>query len=548
TTGSGYIDSVTFNLPLGSALSTDPTGPDAYGYFAYDNTDAAYEMSRPFQYINISAGLGTDLNINDVGEQPPTASTYTALRGLPFRFKFYGVEYNEITVCSNGWAAFGDHHEQDPFRNYPIPGQQAPDAMMAVFWDDLKTSGTGQGVWDYFQADSHRYVIQWKAQGAFSTSALDFEIVLLDPNYYPTRDGNGIIVYQYQQITESYGQTNDVPYSTVGIQAPGRTVGLQYRFHNTAASGGATLVAGRSIVFTTESRTAFGRIHGTITDAETQQPMPGVIVTLQGRSERDTTDAQGAYDLPSVLVGTYLVQAKRPGFNDAIVENVVVMMDSTVTLNFAMLHPEIATSVDHINVSLPNDPPTAYFNLVNDGNGPLDYQISVSYAPSVLDEEWSYLTGFDVSGATGDQIIQGCELVGDNWWVTGGVGQGEPKRFYRFDLNGNFVNSFTQPSTEALGWFDMAYDGQYVYGSSSNLIRGVDATGAVCTTIPSPLNPTRALAYDPATDHFWVADYVSAIYEITRTGDIVHQFSSNHTVTGLAWNPSDAQGYKLYVY
>ena len=127
--------------------------------------------------------------------------------------------------------------------------------------------------------------------------------------------------------------------------------------------------------------------------------------------------------------------------------------------------------------------------------------------------------------------------------------------FYRFDLVGNLFDAIPQPSVHSLGWYDLAYDGNLIYGSEQQgigggLIVGVDLSGTPQDTIPSPVNPSRAIAYDPDSDHFWVTDLASDLYEITRTGTIVHQFAhdQNVSVSGLAWNPTDQFGYKLYAF
>ena len=61
---------------------------------------------------------------------------------IPFNFRFYGVDYNEITVAADGYIALG-RHEVPSHRNYPIPGAGGPSPMIAPFWNDLRTS-TGE--------------------------------------------------------------------------------------------------------------------------------------------------------------------------------------------------------------------------------------------------------------------------------------------------------------------------------------------------------------------------------------------------------------------
>ncbi|MBI5059512.1 carboxypeptidase regulatory-like domain-containing protein [candidate division KSB1 bacterium] len=546
----GHQDTVVFSFTVGSIAPADPTGPDAYGYYAYENNDEdvngePYEPVRAFAYVDVSAS-GTNLDINDQGVQDGSSPIYSRLRDLPFDFTFYGETYDQITICSNGWAAFGSQADQDHFRNYPIPGQQSPEAMLAVFWDDLKTSSTNQGEYVYYDQPNHRFIIQWKAQNAFGTAPLDFEIILLDPAFYPTRDGNGIIIYQYQQVYETQSQHNDIPYSTIGIQAPGNVVGLQYRWNNSPAAGAQSLAPGRCIVFTTEARTAFGTITGTVLDAESSQPLPGAVVTLDGENYSDTTDVSGAYTLSNVLIGTYTVRGSKFGYNDATRDNIVVELDSTETVSFSMSHPEVELSTDAIYVTLPGDPVEATFDMINNGNGPLDYSIAVEFvAGGNHIDPWDSVTGIPISQSANDLIVQGVEFVGDYWWVTGGQ---NGKQFYRYDLEGDYVGSLPQPGQGATGWFDMAYDGTYIYGSGDENIYGVDQNGVIRDTIAGPCNPNGSLAYDPATDHFWVTDRQVDLYEMNRQGQILTRFPSGLDITGLAWHGGDLDGFFLYAF
>jgi len=554
TTASGTLDTTQFVVYVGSALSTDPTGPDAYGYYAYDNTDTTYEMHPNFEYVNISGGLGQNLNINDTGEQNTITPIWTAVRRLPFPFKFYGQVYDSITICSNGWAAFGNQSWFPTFRNYQIPGIIAPDAMIAAYWDDLRTSSSGKGVWHYFDETNRRYIIQWKAENVGTpTTALDFEIILLDTSRYPTFDGNGQVVVQYQAIGMNLpGISREVPGSTIGIQAAGCVVGLQYVNQSSYAPGAATITNGRAIVFTTLARMLYGTVTGTVRDSATDQPLIGAEVTIDGHSYRDTTDNAGQYHIENVLIGTYSLRASKYRFNPAIVPNIIVELDSTVTVNFSITHPEIALSTDFIQAEIDSALRDTVFYIINSGNGPLDYKINVYYSGDENPTPWDSVASIPVSSLTQDMQVVGCEFVGDYWWVTGGGGPNGQNLIYRFDLSGAPHDNIPQPSTTLAGWFDMAYDGQYVYGSDSHVILGIDEHGQVQDTIPSPMNPTRAIAYDPATDHFWVSDYTQDIFEIGRHGEIITQVPNEGTdelaITGLAWNPVDSNGCKLYIF
>ncbi len=136
----GFADTILLNLYIGSIASNAPTPPDGYGYWAFDNTDVAYEKHPTYSWVEIDprhGGSGTVLNIIDDEDE----GDMTVVVDLPFTFKYYGQTYDEICVCSNGWIAMGaDQAMHATFRNWYIPGALGPSAMIAPFWDDLRTS------------------------------------------------------------------------------------------------------------------------------------------------------------------------------------------------------------------------------------------------------------------------------------------------------------------------------------------------------------------------------------------------------------------------
>lgn len=83
-------------------------------------------------------------------------------------------------------------------------------------------------------------------------------------------------------------------------------------------------------------------LSGTVVDM-TGAVIPGAGITLENPSTgwRRTTesDEQGRYQVPQVPPGTYRLVAQTPGFNDVVVERVVLPVSSTITLNleFAQL-------------------------------------------------------------------------------------------------------------------------------------------------------------------------------------------------------------------
>ena len=159
---------------------------------------------------------------------------------------------------------------------------------------------------------------------------------------------------------------------------------------------------------------------------------------------------------------------------------------------------------------------------------------------------------YDVSNEAGEEVALGVEFDGANFWVTGAGARSEsdPNRLFKYDLAGNLLATFDQPTTSEFGWRDLAFDGQFLYASDSENIDQIDpATGAVTgVTISGPLDPNRGLAYDPVTDHFWTANFASDIFEIDRSGSIINQYPNSLAAYGLAWDATSSGGPYLWIW
>ena len=99
--------------------------------------------------------------------------------------------------------------------------------MIAPFWDDLDPSEAGD-IYQYYDADQHRWIVEfyqvdyYGGPGDLET----FQVILLDPSYYPTPTNDGEIIVQYLNGMEQTG-------NTFGIENYAETVGIQYHFNGT---------------------------------------------------------------------------------------------------------------------------------------------------------------------------------------------------------------------------------------------------------------------------------------------------------------------------
>lgn len=96
-----------------------------------------------------------------------------------------------------------------------------------------------------------------------------------------------------------------------------------------------------------------GKIAGTVTDAETNQPLPGVNVVVVGTDLGAATDAKGNYTILNVPPGTYQVRAQMIGYAATTQTDVSVAIGLTRTLDFQLQVEAIAGQEVVVEASQP---------------------------------------------------------------------------------------------------------------------------------------------------------------------------------------------------
>ncbi len=151
---------------------------------------------------------------------------------------------------------------------------------------------------------------------------------------------------------------------------------------------------------------------------------------------------------------------------------------------------------------------------------------------------WSYLhtfsNGYDCPGAVlhafdlDDPYSVGVGFDGRYLWVSAGDQQSGQCRFYIYDVAGNLIDTVPQ-GAGAFGWGhrDLAFDGQYMFGSYAQPINGFSDPGVYAGSFPGPLNPNRAMAFDG--EYFYTSGFGESLYRIAWDGI----FGSTPTVEEL---------------
>jgi len=256
TNDQDYSELAYYSLTAGNPSTTDPTGPDPYGYFAYDNFDMGYSQHPVYDWVEIDpteGGNGTVWEIIDDG---------SITVNLPFTVRYYGRNYNSLTICSNGWVSFIPTWMYD-FYNLYIPAALGPYAMVAPYWDDLKGMLTGYDISNnpifanmricrWYDTANNRYIVEWnKAYNQYTidlgpdASLEKFQLLI----YAPQNNQDSELIFQYDTVDNPSASSN---YSTVGIENHLQNGGLTYTYANAYPPTATPLQAGLAVKFTTD--------------------------------------------------------------------------------------------------------------------------------------------------------------------------------------------------------------------------------------------------------------------------------------------------------
>jgi hypothetical protein len=211
-----YCDTLDFTLIVGENAPTDS------GYYYSYFTGGPHINCPTFNWRPIdstqTANPGTSLDLTD---------NETEVVSLPFTFMYYGVDYNQISICSNGWIAMGSQSSTMDWTNSSIPHPDGPNAMIAGLWDDLDPGNAGapSDIYYYYDATDHIFIVEYFQVEHWPSGDMEtFEIILYDPAYYPSPTGDGDIIVQY--LVEQQQWDN-----TLGIENSSQNLGIEY-FYN----------------------------------------------------------------------------------------------------------------------------------------------------------------------------------------------------------------------------------------------------------------------------------------------------------------------------
>ncbi len=476
--------------PAGSPVTTDAGGPDAFGYRWVDSNDP---FGPVFAWTDISAMGSVALSTGDDATSGPFA--------LSFPFSYYGGEYTEVRICSNGFLSLSS--SSTAYSNSPLPSTGAPAHMIAPFWDDLNVSGGNV----YYYDDGTRFIVQWEGVDHYGSGGpYSFQAIL---------NADGSIEYQYNSVLPPTDS------ATVGIQNGTGTDGLTVAYNTgyvadglavrifavpqwvTVAPGEGTIYAPNSVTLDVnfDASGLVGGVYDGVIRVISNDPDEGVVeipVQLDVTGAPDIAVDPLSFDFGPLFIGatpTTNVVVRNTGtdvltISDISIDEAAFTTDVSsftlapgaaqpVVVTFAPTAPQVYSGTMTIASDAPNDP-VVTVSLSGEGQVPPDFSVSPTSLTSNLftgDAENQTLTltnsggadftfdlnvNFDANVVVHEYVERGKDEVDVDSSGPVAAGQGGP------DLYGyNWIDS-DEPGGPVYDWVDIAAVGTPVFSGTAD--------------------------------------------------------------------------------
>ncbi|MCS7206817.1 MAG: S8 family serine peptidase, partial [Dehalococcoidia bacterium] len=184
----------------------------------------------PFEWVDIR-GMGLRFELDDDG---------CILLGSSMPIPFFGDEFTQFQVDSNGYIGFSEAHPCGQYNNTAIPNSTLGTAI-AAFWDDLigkPRASTGE-VWVAIvrpPASAWRYlIVQWQDVQHYpnTPSGASFQVAI--------EEVTGRIFFRYLDTDFGNASYNNGASATAGIQL-NASIGLQHSYNQPVLTSGSAFV------------------------------------------------------------------------------------------------------------------------------------------------------------------------------------------------------------------------------------------------------------------------------------------------------------------
>lgn len=376
----GLIHTIPFELQVEEPGENTPQGPDGYGYYCFDDSDTNWTKAPEYDWFGIGythphAVNGIKFDFDD------DVDTIEALP-LPFTWRFYGRDYDTITVSKFGFIAPGNQTGIQNFQDYRL--DQAIGGAMgmaAPMWGRFYWSNNRTGVFHFYDDWDHKFIIEWDTahhHGQPNNIENRFQVILYDPDVYITPSGDSDIEFIYRLITQVRGENEfDTPYSSVGISSPDGTTGISYTYNGDYPVTSDSLRNQKAILFSTTPRPSTGT-RGFVFDDETGELLEGaqlIAFNDEGVLDQTQTDSTGLYHFYSLLIDPDHIAVNMPGYRGFSSQDTTII-EVLREIDLYLLRPEIEVNREglaEVEELIPGIEAERTIIISNTGTGPLEF-------------------------------------------------------------------------------------------------------------------------------------------------------------------------------
>ena len=300
-----------------------------------------------------------------------------------------------------------------------------------------------------------------------------------------------------------------------------------------------------TFIITIDSPSAF--LTCRVIDAETEEVIRGVTVDVDMYHIQRITSRRGLCDFEELPPGEYVFTFQIENYLPY-VEQYRIDGEGELFLDVEMLHSECNPSRDNINAALLRDEEIqTEITISNDGNGPLTYTTEKRLLGDANAEPWELRNNYNVSEITQDPRIYGAVFFNDLFYLSGT--RNRNPTMYVINREGEVVNQYAQCGTSSIGYKDLAWDGELLWGSGEWDVFGFTPEGELVNSFNANLNPCTNIAWDKDREILWVSSTTSDIFGFDREGNLITELSrQGMRVYGLAYWPDDPDGFQLYIF
>ncbi len=291
-------------------------------------------------------------------------------------------------------------------------------------------------------------------------------------------------------------------------------------------------------------------ISGEVYNMETNESISGVTVSTPDRFIA-TSDSLGIwnYPVPGRFDSTRVIlNFSAYGYISANIDTLVYVRDS-LQIEIGLAPARFLPYRDSLFAEIDSGDFTQIsLTAQNNGSTAMVWSASVRSHGSAGFEPFDIRDSIGIGAVTGDNHIEGVTFDGERFYVSGSNGD-NPNLIYILDRQGELVGNIPQVGYSDIGYKDVEWDGEYLWGANSDSLYGISTRGRTEYAWADPVQPTQFIAYDESEGILWLAATTTNIVAFdphaNRLGRTLNR--NGLRIYGLAWLKNDSDDANLYI-